>query len=47
MVISTWLNLQFKGKKFIQKIKERKYEKYSEKQRKHMKNYRPKEKSKI
>jgi len=36
-----------KGKKFVQKIVERKYEKYLEKQRKQMKNYRPKEKSKI
>jgi len=36
-----------KGKRFIQKIEERKYEKYLEKQRKQMKNYSPKEKSKI
>jgi len=47
MVISKWLNLQLKGKKYIKKIEERNYEKYLEKQRKQMKNYRPKEKSKI
>jgi len=35
------------GKKYIHKIEERKYEKYLEKQKKQMKNYRPKEKSKI
>jgi len=36
-----------KGKKYIQKIEERKYEKYLEKQRQQMKNHRPIEKSKI
>jgi len=34
-------------KKYIQKIEERKHEIYLEKQRKQIRNYRPKEKSKI